>query len=101
MGNVDLAVLRPENQNKTTVTPFIDYLAQGLFRESLHVLGPRLRFETIEPQKRTKKLQELLTKAAKLKKLVDFAAKHRLQDEYWEEVKIDHSVYKVSCMALL
>ena len=41
MGNLDLAVLRPENQRQTHVTPRIAALATGLFREQLVVLGRR------------------------------------------------------------
>ncbi len=41
MGNLDLAVLRPENQRPTHVTPRIAALAAGLFREQLVVLGRR------------------------------------------------------------
>ena len=41
MGNLDLAVLRPENQRPTHVTPLIAALAAGLFREQLVVLGRR------------------------------------------------------------
>ncbi|KAI9429370.1 hypothetical protein BJY52DRAFT_1345301 [Lactarius psammicola] len=41
MGNIDLAVLRPENQRPTHVTPRIAALAKGLFREQLVVLGRR------------------------------------------------------------
>lgn len=42
VGNIDLAVLRPENQHPTHVTPRIAALATGLFREQLVVLGRRL-----------------------------------------------------------
>ena len=42
VGNPDLAVLRPENQNQTHVTPLIAALAAGLFREQLVVLGRHL-----------------------------------------------------------
>ena len=41
MGNLDLAVLRPENQRPTHVTPRIAALATGLFREQLVILGRR------------------------------------------------------------
>jgi DNA (cytosine-5)-methyltransferase 1 len=41
IGNLDLAVLRPENQRPTQVTPRIAALAAGLFREQLVVLGRR------------------------------------------------------------
>ena len=42
VGNLDVAVLRPENQHPTHVTPRIAALATGLFREQLVVLGRRL-----------------------------------------------------------
>ena len=42
VGNLDLAVLRPENQHQTHVTPHIAALAAGLFREQLVVLGRHL-----------------------------------------------------------
>lgn len=42
VGNPDLAVLRPENQHQTHVTPLIAALAAGLFREQLVVLGRHL-----------------------------------------------------------
>lgn len=42
IGNPDLAVLRPENQLRTHVTPRIAALAAGLFREQLVVLGRHL-----------------------------------------------------------
>jgi hypothetical protein len=42
VGNPDIAVLRPENQRPTHVTPRIAALATGLFREQLVVLGRRL-----------------------------------------------------------
>jgi hypothetical protein len=42
VGNPDLAVLRPENQHQTHVTPRIAALAAGLFREQLVVLGRQL-----------------------------------------------------------
>jgi hypothetical protein len=42
VANPDIAVLRPENQRPTHVTPRIAALATGLFRERLVVLGRRL-----------------------------------------------------------
>lgn len=39
-GDIDLAVLHPENQVRTHVTPAIAALAQGWFSESLVVVGP-------------------------------------------------------------
>ncbi|KIK70457.1 hypothetical protein GYMLUDRAFT_234921 [Collybiopsis luxurians FD-317 M1] len=39
--NVDLAVLRVENQTQTTVTPLIGKLSQRYVRENLRIIGPR------------------------------------------------------------
>lgn len=39
--NIDIAVLKPENQTPTTVTPLINTLAQQYFRENLRVVAPR------------------------------------------------------------
>lgn len=40
VGNLDLAVLKTENQTPTHVTPRIASLAHGLVREELVVIGP-------------------------------------------------------------
>ncbi|KAJ7150376.1 S-adenosyl-L-methionine-dependent methyltransferase [Mycena filopes] len=40
LGNPDLALLRPENQSPTHVTPLIGALAEGYFHEDLEVVGP-------------------------------------------------------------
>jgi DNA (cytosine-5)-methyltransferase 1 len=40
LGDLDLAVLKPENQTPTHVTPLIAKLAQGLVKEELVVIGP-------------------------------------------------------------
>ncbi|KAJ3915519.1 hypothetical protein F5877DRAFT_81752 [Lentinula edodes] len=39
--NIDITVLKPENQTPTTVTPLINTLAQKYFRENLRVVAPR------------------------------------------------------------
>lgn len=44
-GSKDLAVLRPENQNATHVTPRIAKLATGWFKERLVVVGPPPRVD--------------------------------------------------------
>ncbi|KAJ7024401.1 S-adenosyl-L-methionine-dependent methyltransferase [Mycena alexandri] len=43
LGNPDLALLKPENQSPTHVTPLIAALAEGYFHEDLQVIGPRPR----------------------------------------------------------
>ncbi|KAJ7116840.1 S-adenosyl-L-methionine-dependent methyltransferase [Mycena crocata] len=41
LGSADLALLKAENQNPTTVTPLIAQLAEGFFEETLSVIGAR------------------------------------------------------------
>jgi len=48
-GNRDLAVLRPENQNATHVTPRVAKLATPYFKECLVVLGPQPPRDPIIP----------------------------------------------------
>lgn len=93
VGNADLAVLRPENQKQTTVTPFVDYLADGLFRERLHVLGPKIHAERTSAAAHMAKLKYLLKIAAGPTPPVEFPPAQRLQDEYWNEVRVNHSLY--------
>ncbi len=102
VGNIDLMVLRPENQNQTTVTPFIDYLSEGLFRERLHVLGKKMKVQAPNPQRQHRKLLDLLKIAADPKRRhVEFTAKDKLQDEYWNRVTVNHEVYEVGFISLL
>ncbi|THH08718.1 hypothetical protein EW146_g8903 [Bondarzewia mesenterica] len=51
LGNLDLAVLRPENQNQTQITPLISMLATGLFQGQLAVVGAPLKTPTKGEQK--------------------------------------------------
>ncbi|RPD65262.1 S-adenosyl-L-methionine-dependent methyltransferase [Lentinus tigrinus ALCF2SS1-6] len=100
LGNLDLAVLRPENQNPTHVTPLIDSLAHGLFQESLHVVGPR----TKRPAKHELRRQQqemrsyvcrLLYRNLEDLPRVSFPTSERLRDEYWNAVLIRGELYKV------
>lgn len=98
--NVDLAVLRPENQNRTHVTPLIDQLASKLFREQLVIVGPRPRPVDKEEVLRRKtqlraRLQSLLEKGPDTKKPY-FSAADQLRDEYWRKVLIREAWYNVS-----
>ncbi|PCH37981.1 S-adenosyl-L-methionine-dependent methyltransferase [Wolfiporia cocos MD-104 SS10] len=94
-GNIDLVVLRPENQNRTHVTPLIDRLSLGLFQEHLEVVGART------PAKRDIRrimnrgrswlielLSKQLEKLDQIPKLI-FPYDARIRDEYWNAVEID------------
>ena len=95
-GNLDLDVLQPQNQNPTTVTPFIAYLSAGLFYEELHVLGVKLKAQQTKPEIYSRKLHDLLIKANNSVDIIDFAQHERLQDQYWKAVQINELIYEVS-----
>ncbi|KAI8998552.1 S-adenosyl-L-methionine-dependent methyltransferase [Trametes punicea] len=101
-GNLDLAVLRPEMQNPTHVSPLVDSLALGLFHEHLKVVGP--------PQKRPSKHALRLKQRAMLTALltlinsakepeknvrVEYPHDRRLADQFWEAVTVDGVLYEV------
>ncbi|OBZ68208.1 DNA (cytosine-5)-methyltransferase 1B [Grifola frondosa] len=90
-GNVDLAVLRPEKQNRTHVTPLIDKLARGLFREHLEVVGPRpkrldervLKQQALEARLR---LLDMLARTMNDRRKIEFPHAKQLQHRdrvYW------------------
>lgn len=105
-GNVDLAVLHPENQSRTHVTPLIDKLAVGLFQEHLEVVGAK------QPDKRDMAQVEKTGRAWFIKLLerwqkyeikppkVEFRPSARIAGDYWKSMKIDGTEYSVSrsCM---
>ncbi|KZT70140.1 S-adenosyl-L-methionine-dependent methyltransferase [Daedalea quercina L-15889] len=104
--NLDLAVLRPENQNPTHVTPLIDKLARGWFNERLHVIGAKLpedRRESEAKRARLWMLQRLgeyierqMKKAQSKKTRLDtYAHGDRIVDEYWKTVTVDGIKYSV------
>ncbi|TFK90087.1 hypothetical protein K466DRAFT_661043, partial [Polyporus arcularius HHB13444] len=100
LGNLDLAVLRPENQNPTHVTPLLDNLARGLFHERLYVVGPRTkRPNRREMEKHQKEIRDHVCKLLyrNLEELprISFPANARLHDEYWKAVCIREEVYQV------
>lgn len=100
-GNKDLAVLRPENQNRTSVTPLIDRLALGLFHEHLDVLGapPKLPDKHImrkQEQQARSRLLELLTKVMDDRRDIVFPRAKRLHSIYWSMAQIDGIEYSVS-----
>jgi DNA (cytosine-5)-methyltransferase 1 len=102
-GNIDLAVLRRENQTATHVTPRIDSYARGLFQEQLCVVGPPpVRSRGPSPA------QERDMRARLLRLLGNTLEDHRANIEirrenrvnsgsfYVTEVKIDNEVFAVS-----
>ncbi|TBU32705.1 S-adenosyl-L-methionine-dependent methyltransferase [Dichomitus squalens] len=106
-GNLDLAVLRPENQNPTHVTPLIDTLALGLFREHLKVVGaaPK-RLTGHELRQRQLKVRgrigDLLMRRIDNRSTIDFPQEERLDGQYWKAVKIGQEVYKLGdCVIVL
>lgn len=106
-GNPDLAVLRPENQNPTHVTPLVDTLALGLFREHLQVIGaaPK-RLTPHEVAQRQKKVREhigeLLVRSLEGDStVVEFPSAGRLVGKYWKLVEIRGENLKVACFAVL
>ncbi|KAH9901025.1 S-adenosyl-L-methionine-dependent methyltransferase [Cubamyces lactineus] len=101
-GNLDIAVLQPNKQNPTHVSPLIDGLALGLFHEHLKVVGPPQR----RPGKAALKRQQAVMTAELLKLIhrarvpeqkvsVKFPAGRRLFDQYWAAVIVDDQTYEV------
>lgn len=102
VGNVDLAVLKRENQTQTHVTPLIDSYANGFFREKLYVIGPPLKqlpAPSTEVQKTIRsQLLRLLGKVARNKHpTVSLSSSNRLKpnSSYWNHVIIDNVEYQV------
>jgi DNA (cytosine-5)-methyltransferase 1 len=103
VGNIDLAVLKAENQNATHVTPRIAKLAQGLFREEIEVVGPppppinKVQMEN-EKKKQYVTLKALYGQAKKARKKVDYKKEDRIsvRDDMYKSVQVDGVVYNVS-----
>ena len=106
VGNVDLAVLKRENQTQTHVTPLIDSYANGFFREKLYVIGPPLkRPPALSREAQTtirSQLLRLLGKVVRNKHpIVNLSSSNRLKpnSSYWNHVIIDNVEYQVSPIA--
>jgi hypothetical protein len=107
-GNIDLAVLRRENQTTTHVTPRIDSYASGLFREQLCVVGPppvRLRaLSPVQEREVRRRLFDLLQRALNRRQPnIVMPREKRLNSGsvYLMEVEIDNTVVGVSLHILL
>ena len=102
VGSMDLAVLRPENQNPTHVTPFIDSLAQGLFYERLQVVGAPLKQPTrLELKHQHEARREYFLSLwepckSKVDNAVHWPPSGRIRDQFWSSVIINGDRYKVS-----
>lgn len=102
-GNPDLAVLKPENQTPTHVTPSIAALAQGLVTEQLTVLGPPptppLNEATLTEQRNAmhERLCHLITMAkVQPKKIRTKQSNHYdPQSPYLKVIEINHETYHV------
>ncbi|TCD63769.1 hypothetical protein EIP91_004952 [Steccherinum ochraceum] len=93
-GNLDLAVLRPDKQNQTHVTPLIDRLAEGLFREHLIVVGPPPRPPNLADLERAARARRLkliryITRDRQTTRKITFPAKEQLKGIYWKSVEVE------------
>ncbi|KAF5385343.1 hypothetical protein D9615_001032 [Tricholomella constricta] len=108
LGNLDLAVMKKENQNPTHVTPRIAALAQGLVYEDLVVVGGRPPPEDKalkEAQKAAahKRLCRLVLKAKQTKKRVGHHRAHYIGTgaRYLKAVEIDEVLYKIGDFVII
>lgn len=100
--NLDLAVLKVENQNPTHVTPRIAALAHGFVREALVVVGPpapvrKKEIVELEKKKAYDYLCRLIAKAKKEIKDVDYKKEDRVSvhSEFYKAVEVEKEVYRV------
>jgi DNA (cytosine-5)-methyltransferase 1 len=103
--NIDLAVLRRENQTETHVTPRIDSYAYGLFREQLCVVGPPPARPSgpspTQVQEMRVRLLRLLEKASNgHRPIIEMRRGKRLKPRsvWMTEVEIDGEVFGVSLL---
>ncbi|TFK42046.1 S-adenosyl-L-methionine-dependent methyltransferase [Crucibulum laeve] len=101
IGNPDLAVLKPENQNTTRVSPRIAALSEGLIREVLDVVGPPpVREDKAIVQAREKRaflrLWEYIKIAKKVKNWNSFR-EDRISpgSEYYTKATVDGKTYEI------
>lgn len=95
LGNIDLQVLSPKNQNQTVVTPLVADLAQNLFRDSFYVLGPQPTSHSAPQDSAHQMLIQWLSKTIqprfKSGALVEFTSRVN----YVDSVKVNHAIYSV------
>lgn len=108
IGNPDLAVLKPENQTPTHVTPSIALLAQGLVTEQLIVLGPppppppKKGALAAQEEAAHKRLCHLITAAKVRRKSVNVKRSDRYgpQSRYLKAIEINHETYRVRVLTI-
>ncbi|KAJ7665420.1 S-adenosyl-L-methionine-dependent methyltransferase [Mycena polygramma] len=102
LGNPDLALLKPENQSPTHVTPRIAELAMGYFEETLQVIGaqPKPRYTRAEVEAHKKSalrfLKDCIARTRSQEKTPILVSKqhHQQHGRYAEEATIGGEVYK-------
>jgi DNA (cytosine-5)-methyltransferase 1 len=104
LGNLDLQVLKPENQNPTHVTPLVASLAQGLVQEDLVVLGPPPPPQNkalLETQKNAAhmRLCKLVEKAKQKNKYLGEKVQLARKSRFLRSVEIAHEKYTVRIFA--
>lgn len=98
--NIDLKVLHPRNQSQTVVTPLIDQLSKGLFRERLHVLRSRKPSTPSLPQATVHKLLlNWLSRFLKSQGNIEFGPGAR-RSLYCNSVRVNYGDYNVSVTSL-
>ncbi|TFY55316.1 hypothetical protein EVG20_g9367 [Dentipellis fragilis] len=106
--NRDLAVLRPEQQNPTHVTPLISVLAAGLFREQLIVVGPKPAqpSRAVLRRRRERERQTIIRSiAVALRENVRVSAIRQWQlergSEYLTKLKVGDIVYEIGDVVIV
>lgn len=106
LGNPDLAVLRPENQSSTHVTPRIGAMARGYFKGDLIVVGPPPKLidnDLVERNQRRLfvRVQNMLAMANTAKRKIAFPREHLTErgSRWANAVEIDGIVYRVSSVS--
>jgi hypothetical protein len=100
--NIDLKVLLPENQNRTTVTPLIFSLGHAYFRpEEMKLLDrsfgyrPSRQQRQLELRRRRKELFEFLRNARQSKGEPVFPHQYQRYHQYWDRILLGRVEYKV------
>ncbi|KAF9469584.1 S-adenosyl-L-methionine-dependent methyltransferase [Collybia nuda] len=109
LGNPDLAVLKPENQTPTHVTPSIASLARGFVTEQLIVLGPPPppppNKGTLAAQEEAahKRLCRLITAAKVRRKNATWKQNDRYnpKSRYLKVIEINHETYRVGDFVII
>ncbi|KAJ7755004.1 hypothetical protein DFH07DRAFT_822537 [Mycena maculata] len=107
LGNPDLALLKPENQSATHVTPLIYELAKGYFEENIQVVGappipPNKADMQIQKAKALRFLKESVSSLLSPKKAYPTATpQYRRYGHCSDEARIGDEVYKAQDFVLI